>query len=436
MIEAIDFARLHVEVNTKDLKIILHARKSLLFNAEHTWIKKEGGLFDVTMGAYDGAEVCELVGTFLLSLIRSKYENVGLYRDDGLAAFKNMSGPGNERIKKDIQKTFKEKGLDIIIQCNLKVVDYLDLTFNLNDGSYRPYRKPDDETCYIHVDSDHPPNIIKQVPLAIERRLSELSSSEQIFNESKDHYQEALAKSGHKHKLVYKPPKTERKRKRSRKVIWFNPPYSKRVSTSIGKRFLSLLDKHFPNTHKFHKIFNRSTVKVSYGCMPNIAAAISSHNKAITGKKEALELGGCNCTQEECPLNGHCLSINVFYEASLSADIPNYGEKRYKGVTATTWKERYRNHLKSFNNAKYETETELSKEVWRIKRKSKDYRVRWRLIKQYPPYNPVTKRCTLCLKEKIGILEHDGLDQLNKRSEIIGTCRHKQKHMLSEYDVN
>ena len=215
LIEAIDFARLHVEVNTKDLKIILHARKSLLFNAEHTWIKKEGGLFDVTMGAYDGAEVCELVGTFLLSLIRSKYENVGLYRDDGLAAFKNMSGPGNERIKKDIQKTFKEKGLDIIIQCNLKVVDYLDLTFNLNDGSYRPYRKPDDETCYIHVDSDHPPNIIKQVPLAIERRLSELSSSEQIFNESKDHYQEALAKSGHKHKLVYKPPKTERKRKRS-----------------------------------------------------------------------------------------------------------------------------------------------------------------------------------------------------------------------------
>ena len=44
-------------------KIIYHARKSLLFNEEGTWVKKDG-LFDVTMGAYDGAEVCELVGTF------------------------------------------------------------------------------------------------------------------------------------------------------------------------------------------------------------------------------------------------------------------------------------------------------------------------------------------------------------------------------------
>ena len=191
LVEAIEFAKLHVEVKAEDLKTILHARKSLLFNAEHTWIKKEGGLFDVTMGAYDGAEVCELVGTFLLSKIQEKYKNVGLYRDDGLSAFKNMSGPESERVKKDIQRIFREKGLDIIIQCNLKIVDYLDLTFNLNDGSYRPYRKPDDETCYIHVDSDHPPNIIKQVPLAVERRLSELSSSERIFNESKAHYQEA-----------------------------------------------------------------------------------------------------------------------------------------------------------------------------------------------------------------------------------------------------
>ena len=435
LIEAIEFARLHVEVDAKDLKTILHARKSLLFNAEHTWIKKEGGLFDVTMGAYDGAEVCELVGTYLLSLIQRKYENVGLYRDDGLSAFKNMSGPESERVKKDIQKLFREKGLDIIIQCNLKIVDYLDLTFNLNDGSYRPYRKPDDETCYIHVDSDHPPNIIKQVPLAIERRLSELSSSEQIFNESKAYYQDALVKSGHKHTLTYKPPTNEGKRKRSRKIIWFNPPYSKRASTCIGKRFLNLIDKHFPNNHKFHKIFNRNTVKVSYGCMPNVAAAISAHNKAITTNKEVLELEGCNCTQGECPLNGHCLSKNVFYEATLSANIQNYGEKLYKGITATTWKERYRNHLKSFNNIQYEKETELSKEVWRIKRKHKEYSIRWRLIKQFPPYNPVTKRCTLCLKEKLAILEHDGPGQLNKRSEVIGTCRHRQKHMLSEYDV-
>ena len=66
-------------------KPFVHAWKSLLFNAEHTWINKEGRLFDVTMGAYDGAEVCELVGAFLLVMGQRKYENVGLYWDDGLS---------------------------------------------------------------------------------------------------------------------------------------------------------------------------------------------------------------------------------------------------------------------------------------------------------------------------------------------------------------
>ena len=155
----------------------------------------------------------------------------------------------------------------------------------------------------------------------------------------------------------------EGRRKRTRNIIWFNPRYSKTVATNIGKKFLGLLDKHFPRNHKFYKIFNRNTVKVSYGCMPNVAAAISSHNKAITGKKEALEIGDCNCSQDDCPLDGHCLSKNVFYEAIVTSDIENYGEKLYKGITATTWIERYRNHIKSFSHEKHEKERELSKKI-------------------------------------------------------------------------
>ena len=46
-------------------------------------------MFDVTMGSYDGAEICELIGTYMLSLIASKFKDeVGLYRDDGLAVCK------------------------------------------------------------------------------------------------------------------------------------------------------------------------------------------------------------------------------------------------------------------------------------------------------------------------------------------------------------
>ena len=67
--------------------------------------------FDVTMGAYDGVEICELIGIFMLSLLGTKYdsENIGLYRDDGLSIFRNVSGPELEKIKKHIQKYSKKK---------------------------------------------------------------------------------------------------------------------------------------------------------------------------------------------------------------------------------------------------------------------------------------------------------------------------------------
>ena len=64
--KALNFASKRVGIKKEDKEIVSHARKSLLFNKEKTWIKKEGGTFDVTMSASDGAEVCELVGTYIL----------------------------------------------------------------------------------------------------------------------------------------------------------------------------------------------------------------------------------------------------------------------------------------------------------------------------------------------------------------------------------
>ena len=103
----------------------------------------------------------------------------------------------------------------------------------------------------------------------------------------KAHYQDALTKSGHKHQVKYNPsnPSNANRRKRGRKIIWFNPPFSRSVVTNVGKQFLRLLDIHFPRHNPLHKIFNRSNVKVSYGCMPNIQAGINSHNKKSYKKK-------------------------------------------------------------------------------------------------------------------------------------------------------
>ena len=71
------------------MQIMYHARKSLLFSNEKPWMKRAGNLFDVTVGAYDGPKVCELIGIFMLKKISEKYNknDVGLYRDDRLAVF-------------------------------------------------------------------------------------------------------------------------------------------------------------------------------------------------------------------------------------------------------------------------------------------------------------------------------------------------------------
>ena len=173
--DVIQFAKEHVPITRKDVEIIFHARKLVLNNDTEPWVKKEGGSFDLTMGAYDRAEVCELIDIYMLCLIGKKYDskNIGLYRDDGLAVFKNVSGPASEKIKKQLQSLVKQKGLQIIIECKLKVKTYIDVTFNLNHHSYQSYQKPNDETNYIHTQSDHPLSITNQLPRSIEKRLSQ-----------------------------------------------------------------------------------------------------------------------------------------------------------------------------------------------------------------------------------------------------------------------
>ena len=314
LLKALDFAKKHTKVLNKDIDVIRHSRRSLLFNQGETWVKREEENFDVTMGAYDGAEVCELVGIYLQSLIGEKYNknNFGLYRDDGLAVFRKVNGQQSERIKKDLQKIFKENYLNIEISCNKKIVNYLDVTMNLNDGPYRPYHKQNDELMYIHSESNHPPAIIKQLPLSIEKRLKTLSSSKEIFDEAAKPYQKTLERNGYKHILKYEEDSGATKRNRKRNIIWFNPPYSKSVTTNVGRYFLQLVEKHFPKHNKLYKIFNKNTIKVSYSCLPNVKSSVNKHNKKVLRKvKEGTSsnepVKTCSCPRNtECPLDNCC----------------------------------------------------------------------------------------------------------------------------------
>jgi len=124
--------------------IIYHACKSFLFHGNTPWVKKSNNsMFDVTMGSYDGAEICDLVGLFLLHDLAKKFgsKHVGLYRDDGLAIIQSRSARIADKMKKDIHEIFKAHGLRITAEIAHQTVNFLDITLNLSNEVYAPYMK-------------------------------------------------------------------------------------------------------------------------------------------------------------------------------------------------------------------------------------------------------------------------------------------------------
>ena len=128
-----DFAKMHMEIPDMHLQIMKQARRTLIFHNEEPWEKIDNDNdFDVPMGSYDGAEVCELVGIFLQS--EHAECHFGLYRDDGLGIMKRIGKPEIERNKKRIIQIFKRHGLKIIIQANLFTTQYLDIELDLRNN--------------------------------------------------------------------------------------------------------------------------------------------------------------------------------------------------------------------------------------------------------------------------------------------------------------
>ena len=91
--EVIQSAKDHVPIKRKDVEVIFHARKSVLYSDGEPWVKKESGSFDFTLGTYEGAEACELIDIYMLYLIVKNFDskNIRVYRDDKLAVFEIVS---------------------------------------------------------------------------------------------------------------------------------------------------------------------------------------------------------------------------------------------------------------------------------------------------------------------------------------------------------
>ena len=137
-----------------------------------------------------------------------------------------------DKTRKELHKILEQFGLKITAEANLHMVNFLDVTFDLTSGKHRPYRKPNDDPLYIPKHSNHPPSILRQLPVSINKRISTLSSDKETFQDAAPTYQTALGHSNFAHKLEYIPHVTHQSRRnRQRNIIWFNPVFSKNINS-------------------------------------------------------------------------------------------------------------------------------------------------------------------------------------------------------------
>ena len=118
------------------------------------------------------------------------------------------------------------------------------------------------------------------------------------------------------------------------------------------------------------------------------------------------------------------------YLSSHSDNTRRNYAKKYIGMTASIFKTRYNNHTKSFRDVKYSKETALSNYIWNLKKGKCNYEIKWSILKHTKSYNSGSKRCNLCVKEKMCIMKVDPTNLLNKKTKIFSKCRHRTKHCL------
>ena len=125
----------------------------------------------------------------------------------------------------------------------------------------------------------------------------------------------------------------------------------------------------------------------------------------------------------------------MYYTKQVSQQTKKIQRKKLLWrLRETAFKLRYVNHKKTFNNIKYQTDTELSNEYWNIISANKTSKVSWEILGTHKWYNQSFKRCLLSLNEKLAIALQKDDNMLNKRSEVLSKCRRRNKYMLASYD--
>ena len=130
MNDALDWATQHVEISADERNVIIKSKYAFLYHGDRAWTKRAGP-FDNGQGFLDGAESTDLIGLFLLSKTQYLGMQMGKFRDDGLA-ISFLTPRETENATKKLCQIYQQYGLKLDVKINVAVVNYLDITLDLN----------------------------------------------------------------------------------------------------------------------------------------------------------------------------------------------------------------------------------------------------------------------------------------------------------------
>ena len=163
--------------------------------------------------------------------------------------------------------------------------------------------------------------------------------------------------------------------------------------------------------------------------MPNVKNHIAKNNAKVSSTKNDCDKNErkCDCTRKfkgNCPLHGHCLQKSVVYQAHVTTANKTM---IYTGMTKNSFKQRWCVHNATIEKRPpKEKVTTLSEYVWKLKDQNIPFKITWSIKSKAYAFSSGSKRCDLCITEKLTILLTNPRQNLTQRTELLSKCSHKR----------
>ena len=197
---------------------------------------------------------------------------------------------------------------------------------------------------------------------------------------------------------------------------------------------MKIINECFPSSNPLHKIFNKSSLKLSYSCLPNIGTSLlglvnrKTYEHIQSLHPKPIRPDCIHKTEQDCPAGRKCNLLDNIYRAEIVHDTSGKTEN-YIGMCAGTFRQGLAIHKHSFK-VHSDNQTELSERIIQLEKQGEKFDIKFSILENKKSYDNASRQCSVCTAEKFQILKSKLPNIINKRSEITGKCHHRARYKL------